>query len=197
MIPFMNIVLRLGQREWGATVENHFISQLEPADRIVLVSKSLEPPKNIGAGAHASSVRIRPFFRDGKELLDTLYEGYSMLRQGALEKSVELKDKGEERRPFYRRYLESEFKRLLFGGLGQEPPKPSIQVRMDRLVIDLYEKILFPQGLKPTLASYSTYAVPFSFDEDGLEFKTAYKSYTSFARILTGLIRKEKLSFKE
>ncbi len=187
LVPFLNVRLRSRDREWSATIENYFIGQLEPSDRILLVSKVLKPPDST-AQSHR---RLPSYYRNVDEMLNDLYKSYKAIKLGERTKELVVSDE-EDPRPFYRKYVESEFRRFLFGSFGQKPPKPaSYKVRFDRMLIDLYERILFPRGEKPLIVGSESYMV--LFDLRGEELVPIHEGFARYGKILTSLLRKGRI----
>lgn len=193
IVPFMNLRLRIGERDWMITMENHFIGMLEPHDRVVLVSKYLKPPRQ-------SPVRnarfLNPFYEGPLSAINDLYDAYTGLKSGSIVKMADVQDEDGGGRPFYRRYLESEFKRFLFGGIGQKPPKPMVKIQFTSLLLELYERILFPEGEKPSASLVEEYPVVFTYSEDERLLVSPSPEFVSYSRILTGLLRKGKIKIE-
>ncbi len=179
--------LKSREREWWATIENHFIGQLEPSDRILLVSKAIRPP----GSTTQSHRRLPSYYRNADDMLNDLYKSYKAIKLGERTKELVVSDE-EDPRPFYRKYVESEFRRFLFGGFGQKPPKPApYKVRFDRMLIDLYEKILFPRGEKPLIVGSESYMA--LFDLRGGELIPIHEGFERYGKILTSLLMKGRI----
>ena len=187
LVPFLNVWLRSREREWGATIENHFIGQLEPSDRILLVSKVIRPP----GSTTQSHRRLPSYYRSADDMLNDLYRSYKAIKLGKRTKELVVSEE-EDPRPFYRKYVESEFRRFLFGGFGQKPPKPApYRIKFDKMLIDLYERILFPRGEKPLILGSESFMALFDFREG--EFVPIQEGFARYGKILTSLLRKGRI----
>ncbi len=185
-IPFINLSVKFPSKGSGEfTLENHFISQLNDEERIILLSKKL-PVKEQFRYKNA----LEPFFKKGKEALESLIVGYDKVVE-KLEAMPRVSN-----RDFGRAFLVSEFKRLFIGG-GRSRIEPVLsEERRLRFLKSLYELSIIRGGEKPMLTGELMHYVEFYYNERVKEFRTPHKEYDRFSRVLTNLLRRGRISIK-
>jgi len=189
-LPFMNIMFSYEKKKWEMTIENHFISQLEPQEKILLVSKKLEKP----IPSHfTSSKSFKPSYINATSLLDALEEGY----KSVIEEMVKITGQKPKKSGFGKKFFETETRRLFFGGFFQRPPEPKLS-EYNRLFIlkNLYEMGIFKNSQRPHIIVSDSFLVPFYYDTQNNLFLETTKDFSRFAKIINSLLKKGKISLE-
>ncbi len=190
MVPFMKLKLSHKGAVEEFVVENHFIAQLKPEERILLASRKLPTPEHARSGLVLSLA-----FPTGSTLLNAIVEGYNTVLTKIRETET---SRVAEQSHFGRKFLSSEFRRLFFGGMFEKPPQPTISEHRRMLFLkSLYEMSFLKKGEKPVLLEEKSFYVPFTYIASEKIFRPEEKKYDRIARVLTGLAKRGKINLSE